>query len=350
MKTRKSAIIAIGLMCMLLFSACGGSGTNVVLTNVDATTCLSGSLSKNLQMMKSSGSSGYEYGQALWVVLCKEYITLRSSASKSAESLDHIPLYAQVTYLGDASNGFLKVAYNGTTGYALAEYLDEFEPQVAIGQYMTVVKCKESITLRTKPSKKANEICQIPLGAVVYAVKDAGNGFFMVEYNGRSGYALSSYLSASNTGGSKKKTGSSSGYYYGQSLWVVKCNEYITLRSSASKSAESLDHIPLYAEVTYLEDASNGFLHVVYNGTSGYALAEYLDEFEPQIAIGQYMKVVKCNESITLRKKPSKQAGEICQIPLGAVVYAVKDAGNGFFMVEYDGRSGYALSSYLSPC
>lgn len=335
---KRITTLIIGIICMLLLSSCSGLSSKPVKTNFNK---LSSAQVKG-GLMKIKSSSGYSYGQSLWVVNCKEYITLRESASTSADALARIPLYAHVTYIADAPNGFLEVVYNGESGYALAEYLDEFEPQIAIGQYMVVVKCKKSITLRKKPSTKAEEICQIPLGDVVYAVKESANGFYMVEYKGRTGYALASYLSWINTGG----TGSGD-YYYGQPLWVVKCKEYITLRASASKSAEALDRIPLYAQVTYIGDAPNGFLYVIYDGQSGYALEEYLDEFEPQVAIGQYMTVANCKKSITLRTKPSTKADEICQIPLGDVVYAIKDAGNGFYMVSYGNKTGYVLSEYL---
>jgi hypothetical protein len=86
---------------------------------------------------------------------------------------------------------------------------------------------------------------------------------------------------------------------------------------------------------------------VVYNNTDGYALSKYLDEFEPQIAICEYMRVVNCKKSITLRKTASTSGDEICQIPLGDIVYAIKEAANGFLMVEYNGKQGYALRKYL---
>ncbi|HAE44536.1 MAG TPA: hypothetical protein DCG37_02910 [Lachnospiraceae bacterium] len=336
---RRITILIIGIICMFMFSSCSGLSSKSVKTNFNK---ISFTQEKG-GLMKVKHSSGYFYGQSLWVANCKEYITLRESASTSADALARMPLYAHVTYIADAPNGFLQVVYNGLTGYALAEYLDEYEPQIAIGQYMVVVKCRESITLRKNPSTKAGEICQIPLGDVVYAVKESANGFYMVEYKGRTGYALASYLSSINGGG---QTGSGD-YYYGQPLWVVKCKEYITLRASASTSAEALDRIPLYAQVTYIGDARNGFLYVIYDGQSGYALEEYLDEYEPQVAIGQYMTVAYCKQSITLRKKPSTKADEICQIPLGDVVYAIKDAGNGFYMVTYGNKTGYVLSEYL---
>lgn len=77
----------------------------------------------------------------------------------------------------------------------------ETESQAASGgdagmyQTMYVVNCNESITLRTEPSTKAAEICQIPLGAVVSYIEPAENGFYKVVYLGQTGYALASYLS-----------------------------------------------------------------------------------------------------------------------------------------------------------
>ncbi len=368
MKREKIGFLSIALACMMLFSSCGnlsplasnmntasarkGEFKSLEINAVKGSTtetAAAGEEKSGLRMMSSSGSSGYEYGQALWVVNCKESISLRTKPSTSADAILQIPLYAAVTYLSDADNGFLYVNYKGKTGYALSEYLDMFEPQIAIGEYMEVYKCKKSITLRKKPSTKAAEICQIPLGAVVYVIKDAANGFYMVEYKGLEGYALSSYLRTLRNSETDVEDADETDYYYGQPLWVVGVNESISLREKASTSSDAVLQIPLYAPVVYLADAPNGFLYVVYNDVAGYALSKYLDEFEPQIAIGEYRKVVNCKKSITLRKKPSTEAQEICQIPLGDIVYVIKDSANGFFMVEYNGKQGYALKKYLGP-
>ncbi|MBR2652947.1 MAG: SH3 domain-containing protein [Lachnospiraceae bacterium] len=335
MKRSRISFVAIGLACMVLLSSIWGF-------DAQATT-LKGNGAGGLKQMSTSGLSGYENGQSLWVVNCKESISLRAKQSTSSDAILQIPLYGRVTYIADAKNGFLYVNYNGIDGYALAKYLDEFEPQIAIGEYMTVFDCKKSITLRKTASTKGAEICQIPLGAVVYVVKEAANGFYYVEYRGYEGYALASFLKPANSGTTTNKTG----YYYGQPLYVVGVNESISLRAKASTSSEAILQIPLFGAVIYLEDASNGFVYVTYNGVSGYALAKYLDEFEPQIAIGEYMKVVNCKESVTLRKTASTSGKEICQIPLGSVVYAIKEGANGFFMVEYNGMQGFVLKKYL---
>ena len=215
MKRERLGIVSIVLACILLFSSYGN-------------TCV----------YASNTTSGYEYGQTLYVVNCKEWISLRTKPSTSSDAILQIPLFAGVTYLADADNGFLYVNYHGKSGYALAKYLDEFEPQIAIGEYMEVYKCKQSITLRKEPSTKAKEICQIPLGAIVYAVKEATNGFYMVVYNGLEGYALSSYLRNLRSGSDGKNVDKTD-YYYGQPLWVVGVNESISLREEPSTSSDA---------------------------------------------------------------------------------------------------------------
>ena len=63
--------------------------------------------------------------------------------------------------------------------------------------------------------------------------------------------------------------------------------------------------------------------------------------------IGSSLKVVNCNEYITLREEPSKSANALARMPLNARVTMVAEASDGFWQVSYQGKLGYALSSYL---
>ena len=139
-----------------------------------------------------------------------------------------------------------------------------------------VVNCNESITLRTSPSTSASEICQIPLGSSVSYVETADNGFYKIIYNGKTGYGLASYLSQDKPSAAGY-TGSNTGIY--RTFYVVNCNESITLRTSPSTSASEICQIPLGSAVSYVETSSNGFYKVIYNGSTGYALASYLEEY-----------------------------------------------------------------------
>lgn len=135
-------------------------------------------------------------------------------------------------------------------------------------------------------------------------------------------------------------------------MYVVKCNNYITLRKSPSTSAGEITKIPLGASVGYISSASNGFYKVSYNGKQGYALAAYLSSSpysytEPAANDAVYMKVVNCNEWISLRKTSSTSAARITTIPLGEYVEYLGTSSNGFYMVKYNGYVGYALAKYL---
>ncbi|MCI5700300.1 MAG: SH3 domain-containing protein [Lachnospiraceae bacterium] len=132
--------------------------------------------------------------QTCQVVNCSESITLRTQASVTASEICQIPLGAEVTFISTAGNGFYQIIYNGNTGYSLASFLSINPYDTTNATYMQVVNCTESITLRKTPNTKADEFCQIPLGATVQYLDTAENGFYMVSYNGQIGYALASYL------------------------------------------------------------------------------------------------------------------------------------------------------------
>lgn len=143
----------------------------------------------------SSPASGEAYnGNSLYVEGCDISITLRNAPSTNAAEITQIPVYTAVNFIGSADNGFSQVSYNGQTGYVLSAYLDTYEPQVYTGVKCTVTNCRTSITLRTSASANAKEIVQIPLGATVDYIESSVNGFYLVNYNGKIGYAKSDYL------------------------------------------------------------------------------------------------------------------------------------------------------------
>ena len=137
-------------------------------------------------------------------------------------------------------------------------------------QYVTyyVVNCKQSITLRPQPDVNSGEITQIPLGAAVSYVKAAENGFYQVIYNGNTGYALASYLSAT-----KPSVSTSNNTVSYETYYVVNCKQSITLRPQPDVNSGEICQIPLGAAVSFISTASNGFYYISYNGNTGYSLA-----------------------------------------------------------------------------
>lgn len=131
-------------------------------------------------------------GESAWVVGCNESITLRPEPNTGGE-ITQIPLYAELKFNGMYDNVFSYVTYNGISGYVMSEYLDVFAPELYTGKSCRVINAKQSITLRTSPYTTADEILQIPVGAIVNYI-DSRRDFHLVMYNGQVGYALASYL------------------------------------------------------------------------------------------------------------------------------------------------------------
>lgn len=251
----------------------------------------------------------------------------------------------------------LRAELNETTerdeSQAATEAVQVVQSTTVVTEYKTlyVVNCDEYVTLRTSPNTAAEEVCRVPFGEVVSYIEPAANGFYRVTYLGRDGYILASYLADEPQARRQSSAKPAIDYVYdryGTSiLWVVNCNVSITLRSQPQTSASAICQIPLGSRVEAIGLADNGFLRINYNGYTGYALEQYLDVAEPQTYIGMYARVINCRESITLRSQPSTTAAEICQIPLGEVVYCVSWSNDEFYQVVYDGYEGYALTEYL---
>lgn len=138
----------------------------------------------------------------------------------------------------------------------------------------------------------------------------------------------------------------------GTTMYVVNCNDWVSLRSSPSKNAARMAQVPLGAAVQNCESASSTFTHCTYNGMSGYVLTEYLSVHAPTAGgsdsyIGE-MRVVNCNDWVSLRSGPSTSASRITTVPLGAVLMECTRYSAKFVYGNYNGQWGYVLSDYLS--
>lgn len=148
----------------------------------------------------------------------------------------------------------------------------ESAPQEAGYTTYFVVNCEEWISLRSQPSTSAAALDQIPYGAPVSYIGTAENGFYQVIYNGKTGYALASYLSTE-----KPEPRSYNSQTVFPTACVVNCEEWISLRVSPNTKADRITTIPLGSYVTVLSTGeANGFWKISYNGYEGYALGQYL--------------------------------------------------------------------------
>ena len=183
-------------------------------------------------------------------------------------------------------------------------------------------------------------------------------------------------------------------------MYIVNCNEWVSLRAYMSTSAERLAKVPLGATVTNVQKASEGFSYVTYNGMQGYIQNQYLSayysgrstpnndtaemgtaersmqstgffkvypEYVPfngnnydrsqqrsDWCMGDYIfsagystyKVVNCNEFVSLRKEANANTEAILTVPKGESVQ-VNGQLNGWMLCRYQGRYGWIKSDFL---
>lgn len=126
-----------------------------------------------------------------YVVNVRTSVNLREGPSTSSTILTSVPKDTAVQTTGEVTDNFMRVEYNGVTGYIHSDYLAKAEPAEI---WLTVVNCNTSVSLRETASKKAEKLADVALGEKVRSLDHEENGFLEVEYMGVRGYILKEYL------------------------------------------------------------------------------------------------------------------------------------------------------------
>jgi uncharacterized protein YraI len=192
-------------------------------------------------------------------------LNLRSGASFGDGVITVMPQGAQVSVTGEAQNGFFPVVYNGKSGWAFGTYL-------SIGAGTTgSATTTTDLNLRVGPSYSDRVILVMPQGATVTLTGNSQNGFVSVAYQGRDGWAHSSYLS--DGGGSSSEAAPAASAAPSD---TARTTSALNLRSGPGTGNSVILVMPSGATVSVTGGAQNGFYPVTYNGRSGWASGAYL--------------------------------------------------------------------------
>jgi len=171
-----------------------------------------------------------------------------------------MPTGASLTITGALTNGFYPVNYNGTAGYAAAEFI-----QVTSTQTATTTA---NLNLRSGPGSTFAVLLVIPNGATVTITGSAQNGFYPVTYSGTSGFASSTYLQI-GSGPAPSPTPTP----VNRTAWTTA---NLNLRSGTSTATSVLLVIPNGSQITVTGNLTNGFYPVRYGSTNGFASSTYI--------------------------------------------------------------------------
>jgi uncharacterized protein YraI len=205
-------------------------------------------------------------------------LNLRTGPGLDYDVITVMPAGSAVEVTGDPQNGFYPVSYGGTNGYASGDYLainGDGGGGTASGTGLARV-IDGALNLRSGPSTDSSIITVMPGDAQVTLNGTENNGFLAITYNGTDGWAYAQYLSTSgsaDTGGDSADAGPTG------TAWVI--DGTLNLRSGPSTDNSILTVMPGDAQVTMTGQSSNGFYSVSYNGTDGWAYAQYLSTTQP---------------------------------------------------------------------
>lgn len=208
-----------------------------------------------------------------------------------------------------------------------------------------IVNCQSFVNVRSGPGTGYVKIGTAPKGAT-YTVTGQAGSYYRINYNGRTGYVYSRYLSVSTAQPTDSQVGK-----------IVNCRSFVNVRSGPSVGYIKIGTAPKGATYTVTGKVGS-YYKIDYNGRTGYVYASYLSiissppqpqpQPQPQPPTTSLSgKIINCNSYVNVRSGPGLVYAKIGTAPKNAV-YSVYEQIGSYYKINYNGRTGYVYSAYLS--
>ena len=228
------------------------------------------------------------------------------------------------------------------------------------------VTAKDVVNLRDSASTKGNVVGSLKNGDVLTRTATGANGWSKLSYNGKTVYAVSSYLT---TDLSYKPPTNSSNDGFKPVNEKVTAKDKTNLRSvpNGSDSGTVVYTLKNGEVAVRIGVADSGWSKVTYGGKTLYAISSYLTtdlSYKPPVesnsssetsSSGLKTTFTDVDEQVTaksetnLRSLPSVTDSEVIYtLKNGEYVTRTGVSSNGWSRLEYNGKTVYAVSSYLT--
>lgn len=227
----------------------------------------------------------------------------------------------------------------------------------------------DDLNLRAEPALNATILDVMPSGSAVEIVGDPVDGFYLVSYEGQTGYAYGDYLSVGGTGNGAVTTG-------GDMSEVNVVAGPVNFRTGPSEDDGIISVIPDGALVALTGDSIDGFYGIIYTDRPGWAYGDFIfgtsgdtedavpveepavpeapdDSDEPVVD-----ETVPAGDTVTgsatvvdgalnLRSGPGGDYAVVATLPDGAAVELLGAAQGNFQPLRFDGVTGWASADFL---
>lgn len=207
-------------------------------------------------------------------------LRLRSGPGTGNAILAVMPQGEKVTILEGPTNGWYKVQFRNTTGWASADFLARAgSPAPGTGTpggAGTARVNTDSLNLRSGPATSFTVLKRMYQGETVKVVSGPSNGWYQVTSGATTGWASGTYLALGGGSGTTTPPPASAPTAppAGGSTATVDADT-LNLRSSPSTSSGIIARMP-YGETVRIISTSNGWYQVDFRGRTGWASGTYL--------------------------------------------------------------------------
>ena len=201
-------------------------------------------------------------------------LNFRTGPSTSYSIINVLMNGQKVEYIS-TSGSWLKVKYNGVTGYVHGDYVTKGTTDNSTTGTTKYVSASVGLNVRSGAGTSYSKLGKLEYKEKV-TVLSTSNGWSKINYNGKTGYVDSSYIKSTVPGSTNDNTNNET---TGTTKYV-NTTSGLNVRSGAGTSYSKLGKLEYKEKVTVLS-TSNGWSKIKYNGKTGYVDSSYLQSTVP---------------------------------------------------------------------
>lgn len=225
------------------------------------------------------------------------------------------------------------------------------------------VTAKEEVNLREGAGTNFNIVGKLKSGEFLTRTGVGNNGWSRLLYNGKTVYAITSYLS--NTVVEIPKEDIVAGCKFTTKSDRVTAKAEVNLRALPTTDSEIIGSLKSGSFLVRTAVSDRGWSRLEFNGQTVYAVTSYLTDKAPEISSadqstandtftehgmtfkGVESRNVTAKEETNLRDKPTTESDVIYRLLNGEYAKLVAESDSGWAKLVYKGRVVYAVKSFL---
>ena len=126
------------------------------------------------------------------IVNCKKQINVREQAT-SLSKLVGVAKKGETYKVLATAGSWVKIEYNGKTGYVFKTYIRVTEPEESIEGKTGTIDCKTQVNVRAKATKDSKLLGKAKKGETFTVLGKSGN-WIKIDFSGKTGYVYKRYV------------------------------------------------------------------------------------------------------------------------------------------------------------